>query len=227
MKNTSIYSIIFASLIFTIVSLLLSCNSTDNKKIGKQSGATYKLLKYSSGNIKEKHKYENGFLSSIIYLDEDGFTDSIKKYQNGKLSSLIRYSYYQDGIIHTDTYKDTALVMHMVFDSVMNLLYQTPLTLPKVIHTTYKFRSGRTYFDKNKIDTIEIINNDIPPFNKGYVFNGVNSIRVNSFGVFMIQKFYQKKKTPDSLKILLTACQDISAKNQIRVKIDSIIIPVK
>ncbi len=219
--------IIFLCSIFNFIVLLESCNSTDPKKKENKPEITFKLIKYPSGATKEKHEFRDGVLTTISYLDEDGYIDSSKKFDQGKVFSFIRYIYREDKTVEINVYINDRLISTLISDSLQHLLYESPFYIPKIIHTTYKFRSGRTYFDHNKVDTIEIINNDIPPFNKGYIFNGVNSIRVNSFGVFKIQKFYQKKKTPDSLKIWLTVCQDISIKNQIRVKIDSIMIPVK
>jgi hypothetical protein len=224
MKNIT-YSVLLTFLIFITI-LLLSCNSSDNKKQQKKSVVTFKFLKYSSGNIKEKYGYENGVLNSINYLEDNGTIDSIGTYHYGKLSSKIKYSYYEDGTLNADTYKENKLIVHMVFDSLINLLYQTPLDIPKVTHTTYKFRSGRTYFDPTKIDTIEIINNDIPPYNKAYTILGANLVPVNHLGVFAITN-YQKKKAPDSLIIWISVSENISLEKPIRKTIDSIIIPIK
>lgn len=210
----------------TLIFILLSCNSFDNKKPQKKSLVTYKFLKYPSGNNKEKYEFENGVLNSITYFEDNGTIDSVATYKFGKLSSVIKYTYYDDGTLNADTYKENKLLVHMVFDSLINLLYQTPVDLPKVTHTTYKFRSGRNYFDQTKTDTIEIINNDIPPYNKGYTISGASLTPLNHLGVFAITN-YQKKKAPNHLKIYLSVSQNISLQKPIRQTIDSIFIPVK
>jgi hypothetical protein len=166
-------------------------------------------------------------LKNIAYFNNDGNIDSLRLYQLGIFSSTIKYTYYDDGTINANTYKDNKVIVHLIFDSLMNLLYETPLDIPKVSHTTYKFRSGRTYFDPNKIDTIEIINDDIPPYNKGYTILGASLTSINNLGVFTIRRLHQKKRTPDSLKLWLIAYQDISIDKPIGLKIDSLIIPVK
>jgi len=191
-----------------------------------KSVITFKFLKYPSGNIKEKYEYENGDLNSINYLEDNGTIDSIGTYQYGKLFSIIKYTYYDDGTLNANTYKENKLILHMVFDSLSNLLYQTPVDIPKVTHTTYKFRSGRNYFDQTKTDTIEIINNDIPPYNKAYTILGASLTPLNHLGVFAINN-YQKKKASNHLKIYLSVSQNISLQKPIRQTIDSIFIPVK
>lgn len=205
--------------------LLFSCKSFDHNRQNKQL-VTYKFIKYSLGNTKEEYKYVDGVLASIKYLEENEAIDSIELYHNGKLSSTIRYSYLEDGTINADNYKGNSLMAHLVYDSFMNLLYETPLLIPKITHTTYRFRSGRTYFDQNKIDTIEIINEDFPPYNKGYIIRGASLIPINHLGVFAITN-YQKSKAPDHLKLWLTVSQNIALDKPSRQIIDSFIIPIK
>ena len=208
------------------VLILSSCNE---KNHNSNDPFTTRLSYYPSGKIMENRKYQNGRLTKVYYLAEEGTIDSIESYDRNHQISTIKFRYYSDEV-HVDKYFEDNLVEHLVFDTSGRLLLQAPCEIPVEGHSSYKFQSGRTYFDKAKIDTIQILNNDIPPYNLSYTVIGAY------FGVvkgnkgefkFKIKPSAKKYSSKDSLVIYIGGARDINDTINQRTLFDSLKIPVR
>jgi hypothetical protein len=104
-------------------------------------------------------------------------------------------SYYENGAINEiRTYKKRTIINHIVFDEEGNLIYQSPLLQSQKI-PNYRFASGRTYFDHEKLDTI-IFEKNIPAMNLSAYLPGSTTYRIDAYS-FVITDWHRQ---PDSQK---------------------------
>ena len=61
-----------------------------------------------------------------------------------------------------------------------NLKYESPLNLNQIPKTTYKFLSGRNYYDHTKTDTL-VVNRDVPFMNESIYFPGAALISIDQY----------------------------------------------
>ena len=81
------------------------------------------------------------------------------------------------------TYRKKELVSHVAFNEYGKLIYQSPL-LPHQKKPVYKFKSGRSYFDSKRSDTI-VINDNVPEVNLNVYFPGAKLTRLNQYTYFI------------------------------------------
>jgi len=125
------------------------------------------------------------FLSFIIILtshsligQSNNYSDTIR-YENGNIREIL-------------TYKKKKLIHHVAFDDLGKLIYQSPL-LPNQTKPTYKFKSGRLYFDSKKLDTL-VFNTNIPEMNLYVCFPGATIKQIDRYTYF-IRSWSRQPKT--------------------------------
>ena len=102
----------------------------------------------------------------------------------GQSNLHIDSSYYDNGSIkEIRTRRNHSLINHIVFDESGELIYQSPL-LPTQKIPAFKFVSGRTYFDAERLDTI-VFDKNIPRLNLYVIFQDATVARVtpNSYSI--------------------------------------------
>ena len=120
-------------------------------------------------------------------------------------------NYYDNGSIRDIlTYKKKVLVDHIAFDEDGKLMYQSPL-LPNQKIPSYKFTSGRSYFDSNQLDTI-ILNNDIPKANLFVSFPGATVIRMDSYTYFI--KSWSPQPNTKKGKMVIDIVENVFSKSK-------------
>lgn len=181
---------------------------------------------YSTARVKEilslnKDSIKNGI---SFHFNEDGYLDSSVEYKNGKLNG-IKNKYYPDYGIYSYEYRNDTLIYHKVYDTLGELKYQTPLDLAKIGKTTYYLRSKRNYIDMGKGDTITIINNGLPYYNRGVSFTGVlfSRINENEYGLRTLNLGDPLKE----IKIRISIFQHLGDTTEVPIVFDSLAIPVK
>lgn len=93
-------------------------------------------------------------------------------------------SYYETGEVREiKTYKKRSLVNHLAFDKSGKLIYQSPL-LPDQKVPTYRFASGRTYYDQRLTDTI-VFERNIPYLNVRVYFPGATVMPIGHYSYFI------------------------------------------
>jgi hypothetical protein len=86
--------------------------------------------------------------------------------------------YKKNGFFYEDKFFKKKLISRNIFDGSKRLAYSFPINILTTSKTKYRFLSGRTYFDYNKIDTLEIINENLPYMNRGIAVSGVQLLWV-------------------------------------------------
>lgn len=112
-------------------------------------------------------------ISLVIYSTLHGqskLRSDTNFYENGRIRDII-------------TYKKKTLINHIGFDETGKLIYQSPL-LANQRTPSYKFSSGRLYFDSTKLDTL-IIGNNIPKANFNVYFPGATVMRIDAYTYFI------------------------------------------
>lgn len=197
---------------------LTNCNQADIRVIKKKTfyanGKIKNVLSLTPDSIKD---------GECIYFDEYENKDSSVTFSNGILDGLKQvYSKYGH---YTDVYKNGILINHKEYDSLNVLKYETPLNINNLSKTTYKFASNRTYLDKNKTDTLVIINESVPTYNRGIEIVGPLSqpLGDDSFIIGATNHFHDFK----ILKIFVKLYQHTGDSTEIPTTLDTIRITVK
>ena len=131
------------------------------------------------------------------------------------------------GGVFKDIYLNDTLVSHNWYDSAGILKYTTPIDLSKISKTKIRFLSGRNYFDKTKIDTLEILNDNLPFHNRGVLMSGSQCIFISE-NLYKVKALKDIRQTPKDLKLYVNIYDKVE--DSIRyppIIFDSIIIPVK
>lgn len=110
------------------------------------------------------------FLSSYSSKAQSDIRSDTNRYENGKTRDIL-------------TYKKKKLINHIGFDEYGNLNYQSPL-LPNQKRPSFRFKSGRTYFDSIRLDTV-IFEANVPAINLNVYFPGATVQRINSHTYFI------------------------------------------
>ena len=201
--------------------LLTSCNhpkSEDKNIVLRTFYSTARVKQIISLN---KDSVKDGI---SFYFDEDGYIDSSVEYKNGKLNG-IKNKYYKDYGIYSYEYKNDILIYHKVFDTLNVLKYQTPLDVKNIGKTKFNFKSNRNYFDQDKSDTITIINNGLPNYNRGISFTGaiISRIDDNSYKI-STSKHYDNLK---EIKLKVSIYQHLGDTTEVPIIFDTLTIPAK
>lgn len=158
-------------------------------------------------------------LKSDPLKDSKSSADSIKNYRSKVYDGM--------GGTFKDIYLHDSLISHNWYDSIGILRYTTPIDISKISKTKIKFLSGRNYFDKIKIDTLEILNDNLPFNNRGVSMSGSQLI-------FIKENFYKIKalrditQTPKKLKLYVHIYDQLEDSiRHLPIILDSTIIPVK
>ncbi len=159
-----------------------------------------------------------------FYFDEDGNIDSSVTFLNGKLDG-VRKLYHLSYGTYTYEYKNGLLSKYKFYDTLDILRYESPLNLKSIAKTTYKFKSNRNYFDQDKIDTITIINDGLPYYNRGISIIGALFSRYNEESyIIKTSKHFKDLK---EIKIKVEIFQHLGDSTEIPILFDSISIPAK
>jgi len=110
------------------------------------------------------------FLPSLTSKGQAEIRSDTNRYENGNIRDIL-------------TYKKKALINHIAFSETGKLTYQSPL-LPYQRKPAYKFKSGRTYFDSKKLDTV-VINDNVPEINLNVYFPGAKFTRLDQYTYFI------------------------------------------
>jgi len=113
-------------------------------------------------------------------------------------------SYYESGEIREiRTFKKRSMINHLVFDQTGTLIYQSPL-LPAQKIPTYRFVSGRTYYDQQLKDTV-VFDNNIPHLNLFVSFSSATILRINGYTYFIKALKPQPQKGKMVIKVIENA----------------------
>jgi hypothetical protein len=194
-------------LFFTILYLSFGYYSFSQK--GDHNNNTY----YSSGNIKEKVSLnqlgvKNG---KAFFYSENGYLDSTVIFKNGKINGLKKIFHIDGDVIFMD-YSEDSLIRHRVYNKFNKLKYESPLNLKRVPRTTFKFSSGRKYFDTKSFDTL-IINKDVPLLNLSVYFPGAKVYKIDNY-TYVI-KDWKPQPNSNNGKFVVNIYQDIFAEAKI------------
>ena len=107
-----------------------------------------------------------------------------------------------------DVYLHDSLISHNLYDSLGVLKYKTPIDLTKIGKTKIKFVSGRIYFDWTKIDTLEVINENLPFYNRGIHINGSQLIFLKE-NFYKIKASTKTRTTPKQLTLYIDLYQHL------------------
>ena len=110
------------------------------------------------------------FLSYYSSKAQSDIRSDTNRYENGRVRDIL-------------TYKKKKLINHIGFDEYGNLNYQSPL-LPNQKIPSFRFKSGRTFFDNTELDTI-IFDKNVPAINLNAYFPGATVQRINSHTYFI------------------------------------------
>ncbi len=206
-----------------IILLSFGCNSADQHTQQITKRHILKKYFYPSGELKEIISLDTlGNKDSIsTYFNETGATDSTVNFENNKREG-IKTSFYSI-VTYEDLYKNNLLVTHKEYDTLNNLVLQTPLDIKSISKTVYKFKSGRVYFDQSKMDTIELITKGLPDFNRGMSVTGAVISRID-YNNFKIRRT-KKEHDPQPVKIIINIYQNPGS--GIPVAFDTLIIESK
>jgi hypothetical protein len=175
---------------------------------------SYKSNKYySSGGIKEKISLNNlGVKDGIsFFYSENGHLDSTVTLRNGKINGLKKIFNIDGDIVFMD-YNEDSLIRHRVYSKFSELKYESPLNLKRIPKTTFKFSSGRKYFDRKSFDTL-IINKDVPLLNLNVYFPGAKVYKIDNY-TYMI-KDWEPQPNSNNGKFVVNIYQDIFASAKI------------
>lgn len=212
----------FILLYFILFFCLAQC-----RDISKSETVIRREAYYPDGKIKEvailnSDSLKNGESS---YFSKEGHLDSTVTFKLGIRDGMKKIFYDNEYGTYTYLYKSDSLVLFRLYDSSNQLRYEEPFDVTNIPPTTFKFISNRTYFDKNKTDTILFINPQVPPYNRGYNIYGALLSRIND-QLFRIEA----SKHLDSLKeiiIKVEIYQKVGSTKPVLQRIDSLKIPVK
>ena len=203
-----------------MIACFISC--TDLKPVNKNF-ITKKL--YSSGKIQAILSLNSDSLKNgeSFYLDENGYLDSSVEYINGKRNGFLN-KYYDIGIYSYEFRNDT-LIKERYYDSLNQLLVETPIDIKKVGRTKIKFTGNHNYFDPTKVDTLEIFNEGLPPGNRSLSVIGaiIEHINDNTFTIRTSKEFKDLKEV--ILKISIR--QNLGDTTEVPVPFETISIPLK
>ena len=145
-----------------------------------------KVINFPDGS-KQLITYEKRALSVIEYFNKSGKWDSIIFYKRGQKYSVTKFSYDQDGGFEKDTYITNRSVQKQIYDNSKNLIYKEPVDVHQISKTRIEFKN-KLNTHLSKADTFIIVNNELPPGNRGYQFIGfapkhMNGNLLNAFVV--------------------------------------------
>ena len=109
------------------------------------------------------------FISLSLNAQTDVHSDT-NYYENSRIRDIL-------------TYRKDKLINHIGFDEMGNLNYQSPL-LPSQKTTSYKLKSGRSFFDSIKLDTL-IFDTNVPAINLNVYFPSATVQKINSHTYFI------------------------------------------
>lgn len=126
---------------------------------------------------------------------------------------------------YKDIYLNDSLVSRKWYDSFGVLKMQTPIEIALIGKTSFKFNSGRNYFDQDKTDTIILITNGLPYYNRGVSINGaiLNKINDTIYSIRTSKHFDDLKE----LKIQIEIYQHIENPKEQPITFEILTIPVK
>ncbi len=152
---------------------ILSCDPQKKKvtyaRIIRDAPVT-KKINYSDGSLHLIITYQHGSLSQIEYFNHSGKYDSIAYYKRGQKNGVTHFKYDENSNIEKLNFTNGLLTSTQRFDSANNLLYKEPIFSNKIAHTQFLLKSGRNYINKTLIDTLYIINKDLPVLNRAFRF---------------------------------------------------------
>ena len=110
------------------------------------------------------------FFSSLSLNAQTDIHSDTNYYENARIRDIL-------------TYRKNKLINHIGFDEKGNLNYQSPL-LPSQKTTSFKLKSGRSFFDTSKLDTI-IFDTNVPAINLYVYFPDATVQKINSYTYFI------------------------------------------
>ena len=207
-------------LYIALLSILTQCGQ-------KQSGKNFIVKNYyNNGEIKDSLTFNAGTLKDgkCFYYDDHGNLDSIVTFLNGKRNGL-KSKYFGEYGIHTYNYKNDSLIEERNYDTLNNLTYVAPLNVKKLPKTYFRLLSNRTFLTQKNTDTIELINLDLPPFNRGITILGATFRDLKKANTYEIRATADSKFTK-SIDILIKIFEKYN-EQQIPTRIDTLRISLK
>ena len=169
------------------------------------------LLFFYATSCNNPAEKENAIKSKdIISIDSSNF--SVNTYEGS-------YGTYKD------IYLNDNLVSRKWYDSFGVLKMQTPVEIALVGKTLLRFNSGRNYFDQDKTDTIILITNGLPYYNRGVSITGaiLNKINDSCYSIRTSKHFNDLKE----LKIQIEIYQHLENPKEQPIAFETLTIPVK
>lgn len=169
------------------------------------------LLFFYATSCNNAAKKENA-VKSIDIIPSDSSNFSVNTYEGS-------YGTYKD------IYLNDSLVSRKWYDSFGVLKMQTPVEIALVEKTSFKFNSGRNYFDQDKTDTITLITNGLPYYNRGVSINGAILTKINdsSYTIRTSKHFDDLKE----LKVEIKIYQHLENSKEEPIVFETLTIPVK
>jgi hypothetical protein len=180
-----------SSLLISSVFLIagfISCNLKDDTN--KNSGSNVQMVSKPTAHLLKKTYYPSGKIEAAIAYSADGLKDSISTFynQSGSVDSIITYekgklngnsSTYYDDRTEVKLYEEDSFVNFSIYDPQNVLEYRMPLDTSLIKKATFRFLSGRSYFDKSKTDTMLLVTNGVPMANRVLSINGATMSFIN------------------------------------------------
>ncbi len=145
---------------------------------------------------------------------------------NSEDSSDFSVKTYEDSYgTYKDIYLNDSLVSRKWYDSFGVLKMQTPIDIALVGKTSFKFNSGRNYFDQDKTDTIILITDGLPYYNRGVSIKGaiLNRINDSSYTIRTSKHFDDLKE----IEIQIQIYQHLENSKEQPIIFETLSIPVK
>ena len=143
------------------------------------------------------------FFVGGIFHTSFSVRSSLKKLPNQ--DSVITKTYFKKGLRYEKDYVNGKLVQTREFKD-NYLMARYPIYRETLRPSSISLRSGNNFFIKGTIDTLEIINPEIPPMNFGIRVSNGNITRL-SHGIYLLEEFSAEKQSIDSMKVWVTVFQ--------------------
>ena len=167
------------------------------------------------------------FTSSCNDTTLKNHSETSRSVSNDTITKYTDTTYNGMGGVFKDIYLDDSLVSHNWYDSAGVLRYTTPIDLKKISKTKIRFLSGRNYFDITKIDTLEILNDNLPFNNRGVLMEGSQCFYISE-NLYKLKALKDITQTPKQLKLYIHIYDNLEDSTRHRpIIFESVFIPVK
>jgi hypothetical protein len=130
--------------------------------------------------------------------------------------SKVSYSAGQDSVVTKSTFKKGAryerdyfkgkLTETRVFYG-MQLVERYPIFKESLLPSRISLRSGNNFLTKDGIDTLDVVNQDIPPGNFGFQVSSATILSRVSHGIYVLKHAPSRNPYHDTIRVLIHVLQ--------------------